>query len=507
MSKTIPCNVLRKSSSAFILAVLLSASMLAHADTKKAPAPAKPATAARPAPVARPGAKPATGAGGTAKPQGAITNGPTTHGPTANGPRTTGPITSTKTSGMGEGVRPGSTGRPNHALQPRGIKETNFKSGDSLRRRADGRPSDFHDTGRGMDIHHGLNGNRRVMVERADHSRTVFQRGRPGYVQHPFAFRGHDFARRTYFYHGRVYSHFYHGYAYRGMYINVYAPGFYYRPAYYGWAYGPWGAPAYYQWGFAGNPWYGYYGYYFAPSPAYSSASDWLTDYMISSDLQQAYTAHVEAGEMDGAAGAAGGAPALTPEVKQQIAAEVRNQLSLENQEAQLNANQQDVDPGSSGIDRMLNDGRPHVFVVGSSLDVVDATQTECALSDGDVLTLQTPPPGNAAAANLVVLASKGGQECQKQATVTVALDDLQEMQNHMRESVDQGLQELQAKQGKDGLPAVPASAQAQPAQAQYAAIAPPEDPNAGVEVQQQAQQADQAEKDVATEDAGIGGH
>jgi hypothetical protein len=33
-------------------------------------------------------------------------------------------------------------------------------------------------------------------------------------------------------------------------------------------------------------------------------------------------------------------------------------------------------------------------------------------------------------------------------------LTDLQEMQNHMRETIDQGLQDLQAKQGKGGLPA-----------------------------------------------------
>ena len=30
------------------------------------------------------------------------------------------------------------------------------------------------------------------------------------------------------------------------------------------------------------------------------------------------------------------------------------------------------MDPASSGIARMLSDGRPHTFVVGSALDVVD---------------------------------------------------------------------------------------------------------------------------------------
>jgi hypothetical protein len=375
-----------------------------------------------------------------------------------------------------------------------------------MRIRQDGRPADIHNAARGMDIHHRLNGGSRVMVERADHGRTVFERGRPGYVQRPYAFHGHDFARRTYFYHGREYSHFYHGYAYRGGYINVYAPAFYYRPAYYGWAYNPWRVPVTYRWGFAVNPWYGHYGYYFTPAPVYPTASLWLTDYMISADLQQAYAAHTEGGEVDAAAPAAGGAPLLSPDVKQQIADEVRNQLALENQEAQQNTAHQDIDPGSSGIDRMLNDGHSHVYVVGTALDAEDTAKNECVLSDGDVLSLQSPTPAGESTVNMVVLASKGGRECQIHAKVMVTVDDLQEMQNHMRESVDKGLQELQAKQGQDGIPSAPATAQGQPTQAQYAAIAPPEDPNAETEIQQQAQQADQAEKEVTADSASPAG-
>jgi hypothetical protein len=235
----------------------------------------------------------------------------------------------------------------------------------------------------------------------------------------------------------------------------------------------------------------------------YPSAAYWLTDYMISSDLQTAYAAHQEAGEADGAPPSAGGPPELTPDVKQQIADEVRDQLALENSEAQQNAQQQDVDPGSSGIARMLSDGRSHVLVVGSALDVVDSSGTECALSDGDVLSLRTSPPADATAADVVVLSSKGGPECEKQSTVSVALIDLQEMQNHMRETIDQGLQELQAKQGTGGLPALPPSAQGQPAPAQYASIAPPPDPSIATEIQQQTQQADQAETEE-TQSVGV---
>ncbi len=503
MSTTILRKTVKKSSSALILTALLSAGMLAHADNKKAPAPvrAKSTPAAKPAPSAKTGPN-STGAGAAHSTSGAPSaNHPTANSsPAANHPTAAGSSrpspTPQRTSGPVSRV-------PSPAFQrpvPNGGREVVHPDGNAMRMRPDGRPADVHNAARNMDIHHELNGGSRVMVERADHSRTMFERGRPGYVQRPYGFHGHDFARRTYFYHGREYSHFYHGYAYRGMYINVYAPGSYYHPAYYGWAYNPWAAPVAYRWGFAASPWYGHYGYFFAPAPVYPTASLWLTDYMISADLQQAYAAHTEGGEVEAMVPAGGGAPMLTPDVKQQIADEVRNQLALENQEAQQNAAHQDIDPGSSGIDRMLNDSRSHVYVVGSALDAEDAAKNECVLSDGDVLSLQSPTPAEATTVNMVVLASKGGRECQIHAKVLVTLDDLQEMQNHMRESVDKGLQELQAKQGKDGIPAAPASAQGQPVQAQYAAIAPPEDPNAATEIQQQAQQADQAEKEVTAE-------
>ena len=145
------------------------------------------------------------------------------------------------------------------------------------------------------------------------------------------------------------------------------------------------------------------------------------------------------------------------------IADEVRNQLALENSEAGQNAQQQDVDPGSSGIARLLSDGRPHVFVAGGNLDVTDSSGQECVVSDGDTLQLRTAPPADATTANLVVLSSKGTPECQISLLFRCQLTDLQEMQNHMRETIDQGLQDLQAKQGKDGLPAAPPSAQGTP--------------------------------------------
>ena len=468
---------------------------------------------------------------GGATTHGPTTGGATTHGPTTGGATTHGPTTGGATTGgthtttTGGGTTGGThtttttgthtttTGGGAHTatggIAPKGSNTHTTKTGGAVTRRPNGRVSDVHDARRGMDVHHGLNGNRRVSVQRHDGSRLVAERGRRGYVERGYRYHGRDFGRRSYYYHGHEYNRYYRGYGYRGLSLSVYAPGFYFAPGFYGWAYNPWAAPISFAWGWGGSPWLGFYGGFFAPYPVYPSAAFWLTDYIISQDLQAAYAAHQEAGEQDGDASSAGGPPVLTPDVKQMVADEVKEQLALENSEATQNAQQQDVDPGSSGIARMLADGRPHTFVAGAALDLVDTNGQECAISDGDVLQLQTPPPSDATAANLVVMASKGGNECQKSDTVTVQLTDLQEMQNQMRETIDQGLQDLQAKQGKGGLPPAPPSAQVKPTETEYAQIAPPADPQDAADLQQQSQQADQAEKDVtadAAQDSGNAG-
>jgi hypothetical protein len=372
------------------------------------------------------------------------------------------------------------------------------KGGSVVRVRPNGKVSDVHNVKRGTDIHQGLNGGRSITQVRPDHSRAVYQKGRASYVERQYSFHGHDFERRSYEYEGRRYDHFYRGYRYHGMDMDVYAPSAYYSPGYYGWADRPWGAPVRYGWGWGDRPWYRHFGFFFNPYPVYPSAPYWLTDYMLANDLQASYTAQVVGGEVDGDPTAAGGAAPLTPDVKQMVADEVRSQLGIESQQAQQNAQQQVADPGASGIAATIADvgaGHPHVFVVGNALDVVDSAGTECSLSDGDVLALRSAPASDATAADTVVLASKGGQECPRLDSVAVNLDDLQEMENHMRESIDQGLQQLSKNQGQGGLPAAPASAQIQPAV--YTSAAPPPDPNAASELQQAAQEGDQAQSEV----------
>ncbi|MGA2690593.1 MAG: hypothetical protein ABSE85_21215, partial [Candidatus Korobacteraceae bacterium] len=361
--------------------------------------------------------------------------------------------------------------------------------------RSNGKVSDVHVANKNMDIHHGLNGSRSVSVKRADGSRVVATRGGHGYVERGYGYHGHDYARRSYYNHGRYYNGYYRGYYYHGVYGYAYAPAFYYGPAYYGWAYNPWPAPIVYAgWGWAGNPWYGYYGGWWNPYPVYAGASFWLTDYLIAQSLQASYQ------ENQAAAAAVSTQAAMTPEVKQMISDEVKRQVALENTEAQQTATKQDIDPASSGIGRMLSDNQTHVFIAGSSLDVTDSSGAECAVSQGDVLEVTAAPPANATAATATVLCSKGGNECGKNAQVQIAFADLQEMQNHMRETIDQGLGDLQSKQGQGGLPVAPPSAKAPPTQAAFVAAAPPPEQNVAADIKQESQHADQAEQEVANE-------
>jgi len=505
-----------------ILAILLVGSGIANGQAKKpaaaapkAAAPARPAAAAKPggAAAARPaGAGAARPAGGAAAGHAATPSSAAGHPAAAGGaaagraPATTG--AGAHTAAPAAGARPGATAgagakaaAPSHPA-PAGTKTAHAASGSEVKTRANGTRSDVHDAKRGMDVHHGLNGGRSVRVERADHSRVVAERGGRGYVQHPYGYRGHEYGHRTYYEHGRAYDRFYRGYYYHGYYAEMYAPSFYYAPAFYGWAYNPWAVPIAYPvaaWGWGGNPWFGYYGGFFTPYPVYASASLWLTDYMISQSLAAAYTAQAEANAQ--VAAMANPAP-LTPDVKNMISAEVQRQIALENAEA-ATAKTGEADPASSGIQRMMTDNVKHVFIAGKDLDLVDAAGTECAVSEGDALQLVAPPAANADSATLAVLASKGGKECAKGDTVSVTVADLQDMQNHMRETISAGMGELQSKQGKGGLPALPPSANVPPVKTEMAMMAPPPDPDASKQINQSWGEADKAETEVAAEVGG----
>jgi hypothetical protein len=469
-----------------VLVALVLGGSKASAQTKKPAAPAAPVKTAPTPKVALPGK--GTGAGGVMGHPTSPANhgGPTTtpaHGVTTSNPghlnTNSGAHPNIPNGGVGAGGRHEMSTR---SATPRGVTTMHTPNGE-VHMRADGKPRDVHVANRGMDIHHGLDGHRRVEMERTDHSRIVAEHGGRGYVQHPYMYRGHEFGHRTYYRNGRVYDHYYGRYYYRGAYVNYYAPAYYYRPAFYGWAYNPWITPVPYAWGWGGNPWCGYYGYYFTPYPVYPGPSAWLTDYMISLSLAAAYQNAAEAAALTQAQGGPPpNAAPLTPEVKDMITAEVQRQIALENEEAKT-AQTAVPDPASSSVHRILTDNVQHVFLVGHELDVVNSAGAECAVSQGDALQLVGPPPPESPTASLLVLSSKGGIECRRNDTVSVQIADLQEMQNHMRETIDTGLAELQSKQGSGGLPTIPAAAKGEPVKATFMRDAPPPDPNAAYQL------------------------
>ena len=381
-----------------------------------------------------------------------------------------------------------SFGSNNAGRSPR--PEFHGSNGSSARFAPSGRPTVVRTHG-GATIVHAPSGARRIEVVRPGGRVIVTNGAGHGYMQRPINVRGHAFVERTYYVHGTAYPRYYRPYSYRGIAFNVYTPVRFYSPRFYAWGYTPWARPVYFDFGWRARPWFGYYGGYFSPYPTYIGPNYWLADYLLANALQDAYQERMDAAATAQARYDASGQVALSPRVKDLIAAEVQRQLAQESAESQ---NPGQAMSASNGAPPILADNNPHVFVVSSSL-IANTGGQECALTHGDVLQLNPSPSADPAFANVQVLASKG-QDCPAGNLVPVQLTDLQEMQNHMRETVDQGLGEMQTRQGQGGLPTIEVAMRSQTA-APYAADLPPAEANAADELRQQAQEADRQEQDV----------
>jgi hypothetical protein len=481
---------------ASVLGLLTTGLTLAAVAGTPAKPPAKPA-----APAAKTATTPSTG-----HPSGA-----TGHTATPAG-HTTGP-------GGAHGAGPTSFKAPPggsvHATRSGGEVARNSRGQVTAYRGANGHEARFDSHGgvrevhaNGMTVRRGPGGVRRVEMERADHSRFVAYGHGRGYIEHRYEYGGHPYYARAYYYHGAYYRGYYRGYYYHGAYLYGYRPAYYYPPVYYGWAYNPWPAPVPYAWGWRPAPWYGYYGAYFQPYPVYPSAAYWITDYMVSASLAEAYAAgaastaagmepinpaHLIYASYDPATGVT--SPAMTKDVKDAVANEIKLELA---------AGQKTTDPSASNsgtLESLLADGQPHVFIASTGLTVTSAG-TDCGLTEGDVLALNAPPAAEATAADLRVLASKQS-DCLKGSVVSVELADLQEMHNHLLSNIDKGMTEMKDHPGQGGLPAPPAEAISGTKEAPYAAAAPAADPNGAAELDQTAQQGAQAEQQVVAEATG----
>lgn len=379
----------------------------------------------------------------------------------------------------------------NNAGRGPGRPEFHGSNGSSARFAPSGHPTVVRTHG-GAVIVHAPSGARRIEVVRPGGRMIVTNGAGHGYMQRPIMVRGHSFVQRTYYVHGAAYPRYYRPYAYRGISFSVYTPVRFYSPRFYAWGYTPWARPVYFNFGYAANPWYGYYGGYFTPYPSYAAPNYWLTDYLLANALQEAYQERMDAASAAQAGYNPSGQVALSPRVKDMVAAEVQRQLAMESAEAQNPG--QAMTASNGAPPPILADNNPHVFVVSSSL-IANTGGQECALTHGDVLQLNPAPSADPTFANVQVLASKG-QDCPAGNLVPVQLADLQEMQNHMRETVDQGLGEMQTRQGQGGLPTIEVALRSSTA-APYAADLPPAEANVGAELKQQAQEANQQEQDV----------
>lgn len=362
----------------------------------------------------------------------------------------------------------------------------------------DGRTATFRPDGKissvyagGTQIHHRLHGERYIVTERSDKSMLVSTGLHRGYLQRPIVVHNRPYVQRTYVVNNVTYTRVYRTYSYRGVAYYQYVPVAYYRPVFYGWVYSPWPAPIHYRWAWHSDPWYGYYSSYFVPYAVYPTASLWLTDYLLAENLKLAYQAQAQANILAVPPTAGGNtyAPQLTPEVKQAIAEEVRQQLAAE-QQAAAAPNPQPLASSSTEVPSAL-DPRKRVFVVSSYLDKRTTDGQECSLTPGDIITRLTDTPDANQNIIVSVLSSKQA-DCPSGAQILVTVQDLQEMQNHFREQIDAGLKTLAMNQGKGGLPAAP-DTRTQPGE-----VPPPEpDANIATILQHQQQQADRTEQEV----------
>ena len=365
------------------------------------------------------------------------------------------------------------------------------RGGDTVNRDQAGRVTEVR-VKNGAVVYHAPNGVRHVEVMHPGNRVIVAEAPGHGYVQRPLVFRDRQFVKRTYFYGGVSYARVYRPVTYRGVAFEMYTPVRYYRPGFYAYVFNPWLTPVAWTWGWGDSPWYGYYGGYFAPYPYYRSPAFWLTDYFIAATLQAAYEERLTAGVTP--MPVADGDVALSPEVKQLVADEVQRQLERERAESQSAGGGYATDDVPSWADN-----RAHVFVAYTAIGV-NSNAGYCTLGEGDVLQLNGMPPPDSPAANLVVLASRR-HDCRKGSLVSVELQDLQDMSNRMRETVDTGLGDLQARQGQHGIPPLPAAAVGT-VDTPLAALAAP-DVTAGAELNQAYRDTDQAEQSALAQSGG----
>jgi len=291
--------------------------------------------------------------------------------------------------------------------------------------------------------------------------RVVAYGGHRGFVERPIMGRP-GYMRRSYLVGGRPYAVVFRGYHYRGIAFYRPIPAVIYRPAFYGWAVHPWARPIRIQVGFVSQPWYGVYGTTFAPYPVYASPDQWMTDQMLADNMQQAYDAGRDAqAQQDSAAQDAGYAsaapPPISPELKQQINAQIQTDVQEQGQAALAGADALAPPATSADADEVPDALKPGhtVFRVVAPVNA-EVNGQPCTLNSDDwIIRSGDIDPGDGTVP--VKVATSRSSDCTQGATTKVALNELMTMQNDQDQQVAILLKKATETMGKDGMPVGPA--------------------------------------------------
>lgn len=306
---------------------------------------------------------------------------------------------------------------------------------------------------------------------------------KPGYVSRTYVRGGHVLYARVY--NQRSFTRFGRTFTYQSV-----VPAVTFAPAYYTWAVRPWPTALAYQWGWQKEPWYAAYGDYFTPYPSYTSLDLWLTDYLISQNLRASYqnwqadtypdtdSQSGEAGESsDTAAPTSSGAPAqpdssseappssdssgtyqgppppeaapppITPEIKEELDAQIKLQLRERQKGTAASA---DDGPGA------LKPGHK-LFRVNAPLDVPsDTPGAVCSLTPDDYIERTGDMDSSGTVPVEVKLSAIS--DCGTGLVTRVSENDLEAMDSEQQEQLTQAMLAASKNMGPKGLPKAPDS-------------------------------------------------
>jgi hypothetical protein len=191
----------------------------------------------------------------------------------------------------------------------------------------------------------------------------------------------------------------------------------------------------------------------------------------------------------------------MSADVKAALADEVKIALAAEQADASKAKGSSGGAPADKNEAPPALDPKFKTFVVSADLSLVVAEGEECGLTDGDVVERISDKPDDDQNVTVKVVASNK-KDCAIGKEGPVAMDDLQEMYNHFRESLKDGMGDLAKKQGTGGLPKSPDTKTT-------AGDVPPPEPDKTAEkaLKEQAASADQTEAEVKQEAAAGGGN